>query len=289
MSEPDQKRQPPGRGHGGARALGWLIGTGVIIGTAALVLIAVTTSGTQQVAGLVKPARVCPPMVSIPARGLGQPVDDVLGVRPGMNARDVEETVKCVSEDYVIEPIDYRSTSTNAGRKTRRALRIKRGQETMTFALFGAPGQEQVAGAWREAYFDVGTGPSLADVERMFVAQYGAPHEARDTPAGQRILQWTYAPDGRALRVRPRDGDIAGGITYMTAGFTVAACVRNAKTDPAMPPAWDGRCGLTIQAEIDPVLSDRARTARWRVVLLDQGTLARQAAPFRAMNSQAAP
>ena len=287
MSEPDQK-QPPRRGHGGARALGWIIGTGVIVATAALVIIAVTGPGAHEVAGLMKPARVCPPVVSVPARGLGQPVDDVMGVRPGMNARDVEETVKCVSEDFEIEPIDYRS-NTNGGRKTRRALRIKRGQETLTFALFGAPGQEQVAGAWQEAYFDVAAGPTMAEAEGMFVAQYGVPHEARDTPSGARILQWTYAPDGRALRVRPHDGDIAGGITYMASGFTVAACVRNAKTDPAMPPAWDGRCGLTIQAEIDPVLSERTRTARWRIVLLDQGTLARQAAPLRAMSSQAAP
>jgi len=287
VNEP-QHRQATRRGHGGVRALGWLIGIVTILGTAALVIIAVIVPGQHQVVRAMKPARVCPPVVSIPARGLGMPVDEVMGVRPGMNARDVEETVKCVSEDYMIAPINYRSPA-NGGRKTRRALQVKRGPETMTFAMFGVPGQEQVAGAWREVYFDVGSGPSLMEVEGMFTAQYGPPHEARVTPTGERVLQWTYAPDGRALRVRPRDGDIAGGITYMTAGFTVAACVGNARIDPAMPPAWDGRCGLTIRAEIDPMLSDRARTARWRIVLLDQATLARQAAPLRALSSQAAP
>ena len=288
MSKPEQTDRPRrSGGQAAARALGWAIGIAVVLGTAALVVVAMNKPEAQ-VAGVMKPPRKCPPDVSVPARGLGQPVDDVLGVRPGMNAHDVEETVKCVSEDYAIEPIEYRAAGAPIdGRKTRRALRAKRGAETLTFALFGPQGQERVAGGWREAFFDAGVGPPLATIEGMIIAQYGPPHEARDTPAGARILTWTYAPDGRALRVRPPEGDIPAMVSYMAAGWTVAACVRNAKVDPAMAPVWDGRCGLTIQAEIEPTLSDHTHTARWRLVALDQGTLARQAAPLRAMGAAA--
>ena len=288
MSKREETRAPPPRRQSGgqatARALGWAIGLAVIAGVGALVYVAMTKPA-DQIASVIKPPRKCPPDVSVPARALGQPVDDVLGVRPGMNAHDVEETVKCVSEDYVIEPIDYRSAVTGSGRKTRRALRVKRGPEMMTFALFGPPGQERVAGGWREANFDAGAGPPLSQIEGMFTGQYGAPHEARDAPDGERILSWTWAPDGSPLRVKPRDGDIGAMVGYMAAGWTVAACVGNAKTDPAMAPEWDARCGLTIRAEIDPQLSDRTHIARWRLVMLDQATLARQAAPLRAMSS----
>ena len=74
--------------------------------------------------------------------------------------------------------------------------------------------------------------------------------------------------------------DMAG---YMAAGFTVAGCVKNAKLDPMETPSWDGRCGLTIRAEIDGAMGDPRRVARWRVAVLDQQALARYAAPLRAV------
>lgn len=273
-----EDRAAPAQGHSGVRALGWVLGLAVIGGVGALVYVGMTKPAAE-VQAVVKPARKCPPDVSVPARGLGQPVDDVLGVRPGMNAHDVEETVKCVSEDYAVEPIVYR------GRTTWSALRVKRGPDKLTFSMFGPKGQERVVGGWREANFDAGAGPAPAQIEGSFTAQYGLPHEARDTPDGERVLSWTYGPDGAPLRVKPRDGDIGGMVGYMAAGWTVAACIRNAKTDPAMAPEWDARCGLTIRAEIDPQLSDRSHVARWRLVVLDQGTLARQAPTLRAISS----
>jgi uncharacterized protein (DUF1684 family) len=119
--------------------------------------------------------------------------------------------------------------------------------------------------------------------------QYGAPHEVRDAPDGGRILSWTYAPDGRPIRTKAKDGDIAGAVAYMAAGWNAAACIKNAKTDPLAPPAWDGRCGLTIRAEIDPSLADKSHTTRWRVVVLDQATLRRTAAEMRALGAATPP
>jgi hypothetical protein len=283
----EQKSQPA-RGNKGARLLGWWIGIMTILGTAALIAAALMGPARQQVAAPEKPPRVCPPQVSVPTRPIGFPVDDVLGVRPGMSARDVEEIVKCMSEDYEIGTEGVPVPS--AGKKrTRPVLRVNRGEDTVSFALFGAEGQEQVAAMWREAVFDVGAGPPGAEVEAMLSRLYGAPHEARDSPDGARILMWTYAPDGRPIRVRAKDGDIAGAVAYMTAGFTAAGCIKNVKIDPAAPPAWDGRCGLTIRAEIDPSLSDRSRTARWRLAVLDQATLQRQAQSLRALGAATPP
>lgn len=279
----------PARGHKGARLLGWWIGIMTILGVAALVAAALMSPVTKYAAAPQKPKRVCPPVVSVPTRPIGFPVDDVLGVRPGMNARDVEETIKCVSEEYEIEKRAIPAPVAGKSRATRPLLRVTRGQDTLSFALFGAQGMEQVAASWREAYFDVGVGPTIGAVEGALQAQYGLPHEARDSPDGGRVLSWTYAPDGRPIRVRAKDGDIVGAMTYMAAGLTSAGCIKNAKSDPLAAPAWDGRCGLTIRAEIDPSLADKTHVTRWRVVVLDQAVLRRQAEGLRALGAATPP
>lgn len=277
---PSEKPRPaPSRGGGAARALGWVLGAAVIVGTSVLVFLAVTGPDKIMVAAPAKPPRVCPPVVSIPARAIGQPVDDVLNIRPGMNARDVEETIKCVSEDYAGKTAEFANPGAAVGQPTRPVLIYKRGDEVVTVALFGPKGLEQTAGVWREVYFDVGAGPPLPQIEQQLATHFGAPHEARDTPNGGRVLNWTYAPDGRPLRRKPADGDVAGMVSYMASGWKVAGCIKNAKPEPAVAPEWNPECGLTIRAEIDPNLGDRAHTARWRLVLLDQATLARLEAP----------
>lgn len=285
---PPARRRETARGNLFVRALGWTIGLAVMVGTLLLVVVAVTQPAPQEIAQAAKPVRKCPPDVSVPSRAIGFPVDDVVGVRPGMNARDIEETVKCVSEDYAIETQALTRGLAGSGAKSRPLVVATRGQETLSFALFGPAGAEQVASSWRTVYFDAGQGPPMSNIEGLLTGHYGAPHEARTTPEGVRIFTWTYAPDGRALRVRPAEGDIMGMAGYMANGWTVAACVKHAHLDPTATLAWDGRCGLTIRAEIDPSLSDRTRIARWRLVLLDQPTLARVAAPLRAMGAEPA-
>lgn len=291
---------PNGPRGAAARALGWGIGIAVMLGTLALVVIGVTDqSRTSQQAALAKARRVCPPAVSIPTRPIGFPADDVMGVRSGMTWRDAEETLKCVSEDYEIKRVTYKSTVTGRGEQTRPVLRAVRGQETVSVALFGPVGQERAAVAWQEKYYDAGAGPPRQSIESELAAHYGMPHEARDPTTNERTLTWTYDPDGRPLRIKPRDGDFIGMASYMAAGFTVAACVKNARLDPAQTPTWDGRCGITIRAEIDSALGASGgasggasagganRTARWRVVVLDQQALARYATPLRAVAAPA--
>jgi hypothetical protein len=258
-----------------------------IIGTTLLIIAALMGPPGQPGQIAEAPRRVCPPVVSVPPRAMGFPVDDVLGVRAGMNERDVTETIKCASEAYEIETIAVK-TGLRAP-KTRPLLRVARGEDTLSFALFGPVGQERVAAMWREAYYDVGVGPPMASIEGALIAQYGAAHEERESPEGGRILMWTYAPDGRPIRLRPKSGDIAANISYMAAGWTAAACIKNIKSDPMAAPAWDGRCGLTIRAEITPNLADKTHTARWRVAVLDQATLARNAAQLRALGAATPP
>jgi hypothetical protein len=271
-----------------ARALGWALGIAVLLGTLAMVVIAVTDpqKTSAEKAALLKAQRRCPPIVSVPTRPIGYPADDVLGVRAAMSWTDAEETLKCVSEDYEIKRASLANTVTGKGRQKRPIMKAVRGQETITVAFFGPEGQERAAGLWQEKFYDVGEGPARQSVEGELVAHYGPPHEARDLSATQRQLTWSYDPDGRPLRVKPRDGSptyLLDMPAYLAAGFKVAACVKNAKVDPADTPTWDGRCGLTIRAELDNAMGDQRRLSRWRVVVLDQQALARYATPLRAV------
>lgn len=299
---PPPEAHPPARVRAGghpngdlgalARMLGWGVGIAVILGTLAIVVMAVTdpkTKAEQQ--ALLKARRVCPPVVSVPTRPIGFPADDVLNVRPGMTWRDAEETLKCVSEDYEIKRKTFTSTVTGKGKQSRPVMQAVRGQETISVAFFGSEGQERAAAMWQDKFYDVGEGPARQSIEGELIAHYGTPHEARDQTTNQRTLTWTFAPDGRPLRVKPKEGDIGAALdwgSYWAAGFTVAACIKNAKLDPAETPTWDGRCGLTIKAEIDSAMGDPRRTARWRVVVLEQQALARYAAPLRALAAPAA-
>lgn len=284
---PARAGHPNGAGGAAARALGWGLGIAVMLGTLAIVVIAVTDPAkiaSQQAA--MKAQRRCPPLVSVPTRPIGYPADDVLNVRPGMTWRDAEETLKCISEDYDIKKRTFSNGVTGKGKQTRPMMQAKRGEEIVSVAFFGPPDQERAAAMWQEKYYDVGEGPPRQSIEGELIAHYGTPHETRDPTSNQRVLMWTFDPDARPLRVKPREGtmsyllDMAG---YMAAGFTVAACVKNAKLDPAEMPTWDGRCGLTIRAEIDSAMGDTRRTSRWRIVVLDQQALARYAAPLRAV------
>lgn len=285
---PVRRGHPNGAGGSLARALGWSIGLLVMIGTLVLVVVAVTgdTKDAAKQAALEKPRRVCPPVVSIPPRAIGYPGDDIMGVRSGMNWRDAEETLKCVSEDYVIKRVTHTSNVTGKGKQSRIVMRATRGAETISVAFFGTEGQERAAAMWQEKYYDVGAGPMRQQIEGELVAHYGTPHEMRDPASNERTLRWNYGPDARPLRVKPKDGapgyllDMA---SYMAAGFTVAACSKNAQLDPAKAPAWDGRCGLTVLAEIDAAMGTPQATARFRVVVLDQQALARYATPLRAV------
>lgn len=286
---PVRSSHPNGAGGAFARALGWGIGLAVMVGTLALVIVAVTNdpkSGASQQAAMEKPRRVCPPVVSIPPRAVGYPGDDVMGVRSGMTWRDAEETLKCVSEDYDIKRVTHTTTVTGKGKHSRIVMRATRDAETISVAFFGPEGQERAAAMWQEKYYDAGAGPARQQIEGELVAHYGTAHEDRDPTTNERVLRWNYGPDGFPLRVKPKDGspgyliDMAG---YMAAGFTVAACAKNAQLDPARQPAWDGRCGLTIMAEIDAAMGTPQRTARFRVVVLDQQALARYATPLRAV------
>lgn len=274
MAEPNETKRTSGIG-AAARIFAWLAGVGFILAVALLVLVGMNAPPEAELEAAAA-VRKCPPQLSIPARAPGQPMDAIMGLRPVMNASDIEETLKCASESYEVQK-DPAAAAGAQGSRVR--MNAALGNDKLWISLYGAPGQEQAGAIWAERFFDVGQGPPKASIEGELTAQFGPPHEIKDE-SGRRLLTWLYAPDGQPLRVKPESGDkdYLGDLwTYTMGGFTAAACLKGAMLDPTQDPHWDGRCGLTIRAQIDPSLSDPVRVARWQVLVLDQSTLARQA------------
>jgi hypothetical protein len=255
-----------------ARVFAWIVGAGFIAATCVLVLVGLN-GPPEAMLEAAAPARKCPPELSIPHRAPGQPADEILNLRPVMNARDIEETLKCVSESYDVQKEAVKAAG---AQESRVRIVATFGSDKIWASLYGAPGQEQAGAIWAERFFDVGEGPPKASIEGEMTQRFGPPHEIKQE-SGRMLLTWLYTPAGKPLRVKPGSGDLGGLWNYTMGGFSASACLKGASTDPAMDPQWDGRCGLTIRGQIDPSFSDPVRVSRWQILVFDQVTLARQA------------
>jgi hypothetical protein len=263
------------------KALAWMLGLAVIGFGGFLVWVGMfgpEPAPVDQAAS--KPARVCPPQVSIPPRAANQPGDDILGVRAGFTATEIEETVKCVAEDYEVE------LTTATGGAPFPIVRVKRGEdERYQIHLYGPAGQERAALIWRDHRFDVTTGPYVQALEGELVAKYGPPHKPVTLANGARQLSWAFAPSGVPIRQPPAEGSrnfLQEKMTEIAAGFQFDSCVKTAPIDSASPAAWDGRCGVTVKVEIEPSLSDTTRATRLRVFVTNQQVFARLAPAMKA-------
>jgi hypothetical protein len=175
----------------------------------------------------------CPAKVSMPARASDAPVDDVVGVRPGMTFEEAANVVMCthdllvVSEDtsrrFEIQTYGHKIRQGFAARfaeprvhktsqqimqemqdnmmaRANNAVRrdMKPGQAKWYVTTMGLPGQERVIAAARDEWFEEGRNPTLDSVEQALVKKYGPPTHNERYPGGRR-LAWAYDPLGRRI------------------------------------------------------------------------------------------
>jgi len=175
----------------------------------------------------------CPAKIKTPARASGAPVDDVVGVRPGMSYDEATNVVLCTN-DLLVAQIDqsrrfnintygqtirqgfgarfaeprvqrtskqimedmqndFMARSSNAVRQD-----MKPGQAKWYVSTMGVPGEERVIAAAREEWFEEGSNPTMDSVEQALVKKYGNPTRNQNT--GQdRQLTWAYDPFGRPV------------------------------------------------------------------------------------------
>jgi hypothetical protein len=176
----------------------------------------------------------CPARVKSRPRDVKAPVDDVLGVRPGMTYEEAANVVLCTN-DLMIVQADSRGFSIQTYGQTLRqgftgrfaeprvekssrqimqemqdemigrsgnrvaAEDVKPGQSKWYVATMGMPGQERVINVAREEWFEDGRNPTMAGVEQALLKKYGTPTRKPPSAGGQLYITWAYDPLGRQI------------------------------------------------------------------------------------------
>lgn len=175
----------------------------------------------------------CPAKIQTPARAADMPVDDVVGVRPGLTYDEAANLILCSDELMVVTLNNSRHFGIQTyGQSVRQGMsgRIakervqKTGEQIMRemqanamarannavvrdmqpgeakwhVGTMGLPGQERVIQVAREEWFAADRKPPLASVEQALRDKYGTPTDAQDSGNGRR-LAWAYDPFGRPI------------------------------------------------------------------------------------------
>jgi len=230
----------------------------------------------------------CPPKLSTAARKNGAPVDDVVGVRPGLTYEEAANVVLCTNELLVVGEAtsrgfqiqtygqklrqgftagfakprvdvqktarDYRKEMQDraiAVASNRARAGLQPGEARWYVATMGLPGQERVISAAREEWFEENRHPTRASVEQALIQKYGQPTEVADS--GARHLTWAHDPFGRL-------------ITETSPLFR--RC--HAQASPDAGTSFSPDCGIVVAAAIHP-LSDNPELSRYlQVSVVDQ-------------------
>jgi YD repeat-containing protein len=228
----------------------------------------------------------CPADIGTPARAADAPVDDVVGVRPGMTYEEAANVVMCTDDLMVVSPPLTRGFNIQTYGQTIRqgftarlaeprveksskqimeemqddmmarsgnAVRydLKPGQSKWNVTTLGLPGQEKVIGAGREEWFAEGKNPTMASVADALLKKYGTPSIDQDNP-GQRFIRWVYDPFGRlATETSPIRTQCAG--TGASGGVSLSP-----------------DCGLVVEAHVYPMPDNPALARSLEAGVVDQ-------------------
>jgi hypothetical protein len=221
----------------------------------------------------------CPP--ELPPVAKETPVDDIVGVRPGLTYEQAANAVMCSNKLLVISPNADRGFDIKTyGHKIRQgfsahfakarvaktgrqimqemnqelidrennAVRqdMQPGQAKWFVATMGMPGKEKVISAARELWFDKGRNPTVDSVAQSLIAKYGQPTSKQEqTGSPIRQLLWAYGPRGRKItETSPLYGRCHG------------------MSDPDQGVSLSPICGISVQATIVS-LSNNLELARY--------------------------
>ena len=230
----------------------------------------------------------CPAKATTPARVADAPVDDVLGVRPGMAYDEAVATVLCTHDLLVLQLDASRGFNLKTHGQTLRhgfgarfaeprvewnakraqaemmdsalarsgnAARddLKPGQVKWYVGTMGLPGQERVVNVAREERFATGAQPTIAAVEQALLKKYG-PAGKHQNNNGQRFLSWAYD---------------AGGRLATSGSPTAVRCVGIASPDSGVNLAPE--CGTVVTAIVMPLRDNPDLALALQVGVVDQG------------------
>lgn len=229
----------------------------------------------------------CPPRHQMEARDPKAPVDDVLGVRPGMTYEEAANVVLCSHDLMVVQPdsrgfqirtfgatlrqgFSGRLAKPRVEKSSKQIMQemqddafgrggnrvnedMKPGESKWYVGTIGLPGKERVINVAREEWFAEGRNPTSESVEQALTKKYGPPTRKQPPASGTRYLTWAYDPLGRRITE-------TSPLFYTCTGVA----------DPDGGANFSPDCGEVIVAQIFP-LPDNPDLARFfQVGVVDQ-------------------
>lgn len=217
----------------------------------------------------------------------GTPMDDVVGLRPGMSYEEAANVVLCSNPLLVVTPETGRGFQLDTyGQKLRQGFTarfaeprvyktgrqivqemerdamdrglnaarhdMKPGQSKWFVGTMGLPGQEKVLSAAREEWYDEGRNPTVDSIEQALLAKYGTLTRRQDGGSYHQ-LYWSYDPRGRLItETSPLYGKCQGA------------------ADPDAGVNLSPDCGIAVAAMIQSLSSNPALGQYLQVGVVDQ-------------------
>ncbi|HVY88507.1 MAG TPA: hypothetical protein VG942_06535 [Hyphomonadaceae bacterium] len=230
----------------------------------------------------------CPAKIATPARAANAPVDDVVGVRPGLTYEEAVNVVLCDNPMLVTSDATGRGFQINTyGQKVRQgfdarfaearvektsqqimkemqddmmarsgnAIRedMKPGQIKYYVGTMGMPGQEKVITAAREEWYPEGKLPPATSVADALIKKYGTPTHRQDIPGTQIYLRWAYDPLGRLITETSPKFNSCTGVDSPDGGANVSP-----------------DCGIVVQARVQVSRENQDLAKLLQVGVVDQ-------------------
>ncbi len=232
----------------------------------------------------------CPPKLTTAPRAEGTPVDDIIGLRPGLSYDEVVALIGCKEPDLTIETgrnwgiLDSKDIETrqhvratdgrectlsekseafqrNGGscyqshRKGRLEPR-RDGTQTINVVFSGMPGEEKVYGVWRNVSFPKDAQPTVEGVIASLTEKYGEPQITGAVGYGKhKTFRWVFDITGRTMsKTNP---------SFSHCGKAVNSAFRSRQQ-------WQTSCGITIAAKVVHIRGNDLIAKELEIGLLDQ-------------------
>jgi len=222
-----------------------------------------------------------------PARAEGAPVDDIVGVRPGMSYEQAANAVLCSHPLLVVSAANGRGfdiktygqtirqgfearfaeprvqktgrqivqeMERNAINRTMNVARqdMQPGQSRWFVGTMGMPGEEKVISAARDQWFDEGRNPTIDSVAQALTAKYGPPTQRIDNNSTH-WLRWASDPRGRPIGEASPLYQKCDGASSPNDGMSVSP-----------------DCGVVVAARIVPLRDNPALAQHLEVGVVNQ-------------------
>lgn len=218
----------------------------------------------------------CPPDGSPGTRPAGEPVDDVIGIRPGMAFDEVLAILACRDGMTQVKVAEIFVVGETFGIPTRQLLRVADGEpctrrdlqddygwvekicwsarnrfeplkdatDQFVVAFTGVEGEEIVGAVWRRTRFAEDARPTVSSLKEGLKEKYGEPSIDRmkqSLTPDTHELAWIYLPEGQMS---------GSDWNYFDVPHLNRSCFRTVNPEISRPQEFSHRCGLTIRAEV---------------------------------------